>query len=73
MSLMLRSLRKRKGWTQADLAERLNVSQQSVSRMEVNADNISWARLHYVLNILEAKVSIATNEYIEATTPKTEW
>lgn len=73
MSFVLRSLRKRKGWTQSDLAERLNVSQQTVSRMEVNADNISWVRLHDVLNTLEAKVLIATNEYIEATKPKTEW
>lgn len=73
LALILRSLRKSKGWTQADLAKRLNVSQQSVSRMEVNADNLSWARLHHVLNVLEAKMSVVTNEYLEATRPKTEW
>lgn len=73
LALMLRSLRKRKGWTQADLAKRLNVSQQAVSRMEVNTDNLSWARLHHVLNVLDAKVSVVTDEYLEATRPQTEW
>ncbi len=74
LALILRSLRKSKGWTQADLAKRLNVSQQSVSRMEVNADNLSWARLHHVLSSLalySAKNTSATLQKFSKISSKT--
>lgn len=49
---LLQSFRKQAGLTQADLAQRMGVSQQSLSALERNANNMSVANLIKVLNIL---------------------
>jgi HTH-type transcriptional regulator / antitoxin HipB len=49
---LLQSFRKQAGLTQAELAERMGVTQQSFSALERNAGNMSAANLIKVLNIL---------------------
>lgn len=46
MELWIRRLRKRKGWTQAELAERMGTSQQNVQRLETGKISIDleWIR-----------------------------
>ncbi len=59
MPKLLRSLRKRKGWSQVELADKLHTTQQAISRMEKDASGLSLKNLFAVLSVLEAKISIA--------------
>lgn len=45
LSLILQSARKRRGLTQADLAGSLDLSQASLSRLELNAQNMKVTQL----------------------------
>lgn len=58
MPKLIRSLRKRKGWSQIELADKLNTTQQAISRMENDASGLSLKNLFSVLAVLEAKISI---------------
>ena len=49
---LLKAFRKNAGLTQADVALRLGVTQQTVSALERNAEAVSAARLMKLLNIL---------------------
>ena len=49
---LLKAFRKNAGLTQADVAIRLGVTQQTVSALERNAEAVSAARLMKLLNIL---------------------
>lgn len=49
---LLKSFRKSAGLTQADVAVRLGVTQQTVSALERNAETVSTARLMALLELL---------------------
>ncbi|MBB1597777.1 hypothetical protein A9973_27300 [Achromobacter sp. UMC46] len=49
---MLRNLRKQAGLTQADVASRLGVTQQTLSALERNAEKVGIERLLRLLSIL---------------------
>lgn len=49
---LLQSFRKEAGLTQADVASRLGITQQSLSALERNATAVSAARLMKLLSIL---------------------
>ena len=57
---LLQAFRKEVGLTQAEVALRLGVSQQTYSAMERNADKVGIARLLKLLNILGVELVLAT-------------
>lgn len=52
----IRAIRKNKGLTQDELAEKLKVSQQIISRIEKGKENISMLTLKKIADALEAKI-----------------
>lgn len=58
-------LRKQKGLTQMELAERLNVSRQAISRWEVGAAIPSTDNLKFLGDIYEVPVNYFLNDEIE--------
>lgn len=63
---LLQALRKQTGLTQRDVAQRLGVTQQTMSAMERNADTVSAERLMRLLGILG--VELVLRELPSATT-----
>lgn len=59
------SLRKQKGLTQVELAEKLNVSRQAISRWEVGAAVPSTDNLKVLGDLYEVPVDYLLNEEIE--------
>ena len=59
ISPLLQAFRKEAGLTQAEVALRLGVSQQTYSAMERNADKVGAARLLKLLNILGVELALA--------------
>jgi HTH-type transcriptional regulator/antitoxin HipB len=53
---LLQSFRKAAGWTQAETALRLGVTQQTYSALERNAGKVSAERLLQLLNLLGVEV-----------------
>ncbi|QAZ39109.1 XRE family transcriptional regulator [Methylibium sp. Pch-M] len=53
---LLQSFRKAAGLTQADVAARLGVTQQTLSALERNASNVGAARLMKLLSILDVEL-----------------
>ena len=56
LSVLIRSLREEKGWSQAKLARELNTTQQAVSRMEKYASGLAFARVYEVLSVLDVQL-----------------
>lgn len=56
LTLLLRSLRKARSMSQAELAERLGVTQQTISQMERNAASMTVQRLTKALSLLGAQL-----------------
>lgn len=56
LSVLIRSLREEKGWSQAELARELNTTQQAVSRMEKDASGLAFARVYEVLSVLDVQL-----------------
>lgn len=54
----LRMVRKAKGLTQGELAKRLKISQQMISRIEQGRENISMLTLKGIVDSLEAKLQL---------------
>jgi len=54
----LRELRNKKGYTQADLAKKLGVIQQYVSKVESGHENFSVDTLREVFSVLDKKIVI---------------
>lgn len=54
----IKSVRKQKGLTQRDLAKRLKVSQQIISRIESGRENISLLTLKNIADSLKAKLHL---------------
>ena len=62
------TLRKRKGLTQMDLAEQLNVSRQAISRWEVGAAIPSTENLRILSDLYETSVDYLLNDDAERVT-----
>lgn len=58
LPLVLKGFRKEKGLTQAAIAERLGISQQSYAYFEANPASATLERLYMVLRILEVEISL---------------
>lgn len=56
LSPLLRAFRKQANLTQVDVAQRLGVTQQTVSALERNAEAVSAQRLTQLMNILGVEV-----------------
>lgn len=66
---LLQALRKQAGLTQRDVAQRLGVTQQTMSAMERNAETVSAERLMRLLGILGAELVLRTVPAVEAADP----
>ncbi|GJG95380.1 helix-turn-helix domain-containing protein [Cupriavidus pauculus] len=58
LSPVLQGLRKSRGLTQADVAARLGVTQQSYARLEANPARASMARVLAALQVLEVDLAL---------------
>lgn len=58
MVTVLRALRHDKAYTQQFVAERLGISQKTLSALERNADKATFKNLHRLLELLDAEVII---------------
>lgn len=67
---VLQGFRKSRGLTQAELAARLGVSQQSYARLEANPGRASMARILAVLQALEIDLTLAARNGKTATAPR---
>lgn len=56
LSVLIRSLREEKGWSQAELARELNTTQQAISRMEKDASGLAFSRVYEVLSVLDVQL-----------------
>ena len=63
---LLQALRKQAGLTQRDVAQRLGVTQQTMSAMERNAETVSAERLMRLLGILGAELVLRTVPAVDA-------
>ena len=67
---VLQGLRKSRGLTQAALAARLGVSQQSYARLEANPGRASMARVLAALQALEVDLALTPRGDTSATAPR---
>jgi HTH-type transcriptional regulator/antitoxin HipB len=58
LPMFIKAFRKQKGVTQADMAEKLGISQQAYARFEGNPQLATFERLFLVLRILDVNVSM---------------
>lgn len=57
----IRLVRKAKGLTQSELAHKLKVSQQAISRIESGRENVSLATLKRIVDALGAQIEMSIN------------
>jgi HTH-type transcriptional regulator / antitoxin HipB len=58
LPLLLKSFRKEKGLTQAAMAEKLGITQQSYAYFEANPATATLERLYMVLRLLDVEISL---------------
>ena len=58
LPLVVKGFRKEKGLTQAALAERLGITQQSYAYFEANPATATLERLYMVLRLLDVEISL---------------
>ena len=58
LPLILKGFRKKKGLTQAALAEKLGITQQSYAHFEANPTTATLERLFMVLRLLDVEISL---------------
>jgi HTH-type transcriptional regulator/antitoxin HipB len=58
LSLVLKGFRKEKGLTQAEIAERLGITQQSYAHFEANPAKATLERFYMVLRLLDVEISL---------------
>ena len=58
LPLLLKGFRKQKGLTQAAMAEKLGITQQSYAYFEANAASATFERLFLVLRLLDVEISL---------------
>lgn len=66
LSPLLRAFRKEAKLTQIDVAQRLGVTQQTVSALERNAEAVSAQRLTQLMNILGVEVVLRKKPEMQA-------
>lgn len=71
LPLMLKSFRKEKGLTQAAMAEKLGITQQSYAYFETNAASATVGRLYLVLRLLGVEISLAETQPVAPSKPAT--
>lgn len=59
LPLLLKGFRKEKGLTQAVMAEKLGIAQQSYAHFEANPATATLERLFMVLRLLDVEISLA--------------
>lgn len=69
LSVHLKSLRKARGWTQAQLGERIGVKQVRVADIERNPGSVSVDQLIQVLHALGARLQLADGGAYAGSTP----
>ena len=70
LKAMLTALRKSRGLSQADLAEKLGVSQQAVAKLERNPAAASVERLFAVLRAMDARLALLDEAGTSGTAPE---
>lgn len=69
--LLLKGFRKEKGLTQAAMAERLGITQQSYAHFESNPATATLERLFMVLRMLDVEISLNQTALVASKTPST--
>jgi len=59
LPLILKGFRKVKGLTQAAMAERLGITQQSYAHFEANPATATMERLYFVLRLLDVEIGLS--------------
>jgi HTH-type transcriptional regulator/antitoxin HipB len=70
LPLILKGFRKARGWTQAAMAEKLGITQQSYAYFEANPATATLERLFTVLRLLDVEIGLAQDVSVEAKTKK---
>lgn len=74
LGTVLRTARHKRGLTQADVAKRLGISIQAVSKLENNAGRAAFERIHKLCLLLGLQVALLPKDGIDKkTTAKAEW
>ena len=55
---LLRTTRLQLGWTQADVAQRMGVTVQAISKLEANASRASFERIHRLCLVLGLELGL---------------
>jgi HTH-type transcriptional regulator/antitoxin HipB len=58
LPLVIKGFRKQRGLTQAAMAERLGITQQSYAWFEANSATATFERLYTVLRLLDVEISL---------------
>ena len=69
LPLILKGFRKEKGLTQAAMAERLGITQQSYAYFEANPATATLERLFMVLRLLDVEISLDQTSPAKGATP----
>ncbi|KAF3999829.1 helix-turn-helix domain-containing protein [Glaciimonas immobilis] len=72
LSTHFKSLRRAKGWSQADLGDKLGIGQSRVAQIEGEPGSISVDKLLQILHLLDAKLGIETDVRSERSNSVTE-
>lgn len=72
LPLFLKAFRKEKGLTQAAMAERLGITQQSYAYFEANPARAPLERLFLVLRLLDVEISLTQTSLTSVTSGKKE-
>ena len=73
---ILKGFRKANHLTQAELAKKLGMTQQSYAHLEANPETASIERLFKVLRVLHVELKLgdaASNEQVETSSQQEEW
>lgn len=70
---ILQGFRKSRGLTQAQVAERLGVSQQSYAKLEADPSKASFERLFTILQILRVDLVLTPREQEDSAASELEW
>lgn len=56
VSSKIRDIRKRRGFSQSDMAKKLGISQRAYSKIELNETQLNWKKLNQIAAILNIGV-----------------